>query len=182
MKLQHNAIREVFPEAQINGCFFHYCQALWRKAAKIGLTDWLTDGWLYLLHDSPSGVAADAFKQYMSSQWINSVNSELVTCYGEKFRTTNHVEGWHSRINRKFSKNPSLNLVLEILHDESQNVDFQIERLNNHVDEVSRKRRRTDSKDVVIQKILEDLTSEKIDIEECLQRLTRVKFITNLKQ
>ena len=31
------ATLEVFPDAQIKGCFFHFCQCLWRKLQGLGL-------------------------------------------------------------------------------------------------------------------------------------------------
>ncbi len=33
------AIAEVFPNCEISGCFFHYCQSLWRRIQHDGLTN-----------------------------------------------------------------------------------------------------------------------------------------------
>ena len=35
-----NAIREVFPNIEINGFFFHFCQATFRKLQELGLQIW----------------------------------------------------------------------------------------------------------------------------------------------
>ena len=32
------AVKEEFPEAKINGCFFHFVKALWKKIRSLGLT------------------------------------------------------------------------------------------------------------------------------------------------
>ena len=32
-----NALKQVFPSVELNGCFFHYCQCLWLHASKLGL-------------------------------------------------------------------------------------------------------------------------------------------------
>jgi hypothetical protein len=36
-KAEENAIREKMQEVDIHGCFFHYCQAVWRKVQAIGM-------------------------------------------------------------------------------------------------------------------------------------------------
>ena len=36
-KALRNSISLVWPEAKVQGCYFHYCQALWRYANKLGL-------------------------------------------------------------------------------------------------------------------------------------------------
>jgi hypothetical protein len=32
-----NAIRDQYPSATLKGCWFHYCQAVWRNFVKLGL-------------------------------------------------------------------------------------------------------------------------------------------------
>jgi hypothetical protein len=36
-KAEENAIREKIQEVDIHGCFFHFCQSVWRKAQSIGM-------------------------------------------------------------------------------------------------------------------------------------------------
>ncbi|XP_049886684.1 uncharacterized protein LOC126381225 [Pectinophora gossypiella] len=195
-----NAINEIFPEAVVNGCFFHYSQAIWKKGKKLGFTeteggkkfiglcaamaylphDHIPEAWLYLLHNVPNGAAATAFTDYMSNQWIK--NSNLFTCHGDVYRTTNHVEGWHNRLNRRITKNPSLYHIIDVLKGEAIESDFKIDQLNNHVHEnVPKKRRKTDNKDLVITKIIDDFLGKKIEIGICLQRLANVKIICKKK-
>jgi hypothetical protein len=38
------AIRHVFPNARVTGCFFHFTQAVWRKVGKVGLQSQYNDG------------------------------------------------------------------------------------------------------------------------------------------
>ncbi|CAG9130443.1 unnamed protein product [Plutella xylostella] len=175
-------------------------RAIWKKGKKLGFTDTeggkkiiglcaamaylphdhIPEAWLYILHNIPNGATASAFTDYMSNQWIK--NSNLITCYGDVYRTTNHVEGWHNRLNRRIAKNPSLYHIIDIFKGEATESDFKIDQLNNHVDEnVPKKRRKTDSKDRVITKIIDDFLCEKIEIGICLQRLANVKLICDKK-
>lgn len=34
-----NAMQESFPDCCLGGCSFHFCQAIWKKCQKLGLTD-----------------------------------------------------------------------------------------------------------------------------------------------
>src|SRR5207237_7660825 len=38
-KAEHNAVHAVFPTTKIRGCFFHFCQCLWRILQKHGLAN-----------------------------------------------------------------------------------------------------------------------------------------------
>lgn len=32
-----SAFQDIFPNAKINGCYFHFCQCIWRKIQSLGL-------------------------------------------------------------------------------------------------------------------------------------------------
>ncbi len=38
-----NAIQDVFPTAQVSGCYFHFCQATYRKLQSLGLQAWYAE-------------------------------------------------------------------------------------------------------------------------------------------
>lgn len=140
------AIQNVFPQANIKGCFYHFARALWRKAKEYKITkqqsskrivalstalpflpsNSVKEGWEYIdndilneLFDCPGLVK---FKQYMEQHWLKSNNFiEKWSIFGTNIRTTNCLEGWHSKINQLVGKKtPNLFKLLTILQRDSK--------------------------------------------------------------
>lgn len=83
-----NAIKEIFPTAKVTGCFFHYSQAVWKKAKNLGFTETeaqkrfiglcvalahlpsecIPEAWIYLMHNSLEVAISTPFMDYMSNQ------------------------------------------------------------------------------------------------------------------
>ena len=121
-----SSIRLEFPTASIRGCYFHFCQAVYRRVQTLGLST------LYI-HDQESRlyirkllaiafVPIDLIPQtfqnlkymcqpelqslftYFENFWIDTVNHNLWNMYGIQRRTNNNLEGWHLRLNRAIGK------------------------------------------------------------------------------
>lgn len=64
-------------------------------------TEYTIDGWLEIMENAPTNVQVEEFNDYFVNQWLeNDLIGDMWVCYGERHRTTNAVEGWHSRLNK----------------------------------------------------------------------------------
>ncbi|CAG8789296.1 10423_t:CDS:2 [Gigaspora margarita] len=96
-----NAIQSKFPNSTHKGCYFHFCQNLWKKIQ-----------------------AEELAIEYDSNE---AFIYELVE--NEFSRTQNLVEGWHNRWNNIVEKmHLGTYTIIEKMHKEQQ-VDMQIERV-----------------------------------------------------
>ncbi|XP_071568719.1 uncharacterized protein [Temnothorax nylanderi] len=124
-RAERKALQVVFPCAKIIGCFFHYSQALVRKADKCGIIKGKEKelGWgliklLKCLAFLPETYIEEGFQlihgiifhdcknlkpfiQYYKETWINSFKPNSFCVYGEKYRTNNVTE----RHNRELKEN-----------------------------------------------------------------------------
>ncbi len=144
------AIQEEFHNTRIRGCLFHFSQALWRKVQELGLAvrykedeafnrlvrraaalplvpvNLVDEVWLMALNEV-NDVEADRFKDYVTSTWVDGNVArfpiELWTQYDniEGLRTNNHIEGWHSKLNRAIGRqHPNIFVLIELLKDEQR--------------------------------------------------------------
>lgn len=75
---------------------------------------------------SPSGEEITKFNKYFNNQWMAKTDFEKICCCSSsKIRTTNNIEGWHSRLNRYIGrKRPTLAQLLDILRKETTVMDI----------------------------------------------------------
>jgi hypothetical protein len=99
-----NAIRSHFPNAIIHGCYFHYCQAVYRKLADDYFVEYILQ---YMSNDDELrelSPAIDNFADYLTTQWFEnaSVPQAIWNIYDrdDDDRTNNCCECWHSKWNR----------------------------------------------------------------------------------
>lgn len=70
---------------------------------------------------SPKCVAVEKFNSYYNNYWLNDIEFIKKWCYKEDIRTTNHLEGWHARLNKYVERqNTSLAQVLQFLVKETK--------------------------------------------------------------
>ncbi|XP_050406180.1 uncharacterized protein LOC126821734 [Patella vulgata] len=120
-----NAVRTVLPRSELKGCFFHFGQCIWRNAQKYGLQadfsrvpeinkivkqaaalplipiQQVEDVWLHALDDAPlQDARVLQFADYVTEFWVEGQHGRMMWnhFHTEGPRTTNHVEGWHSKI------------------------------------------------------------------------------------
>ena len=120
-----NAARKVFGNIKIRGCWFHYNQAIFRKAKSLGLyrafrnkkdvielirnlmTLPLMDvPAIYRLFETLKKMAKrgrlqsiDKLFEYMERYWVDGVfTPEDWSCYGYDIRTNNEIECWNGRL------------------------------------------------------------------------------------
>lgn len=132
-----NAISTVFPAIELKGCFYHWKRAVWRKAKKvscdknkgqkriIGLTAALPllpardlmQGWEYVKQQSHD-LKMQKFTEYVERFWLRNDFQQILSVFGERHRTNNVLEGWHSKINKRVTKGTvTLARLLKLLRD-----------------------------------------------------------------
>ena len=142
-KAAWKALRVVLPGKLIQGCNFHWTQAVWKKIEKVGLASAIHRflrklmALPYLPKEHIKGAflklaseASDCVKpvvKYVGKYWINSDlwSPEDWTVFGQAIRTNNDCEGWHRRINGKCGKSSvPFYLLVPLLHREAKLVSI----------------------------------------------------------
>lgn len=141
----HNAASQVFPGVELKGCFFHYTQCIWRKVQQLGLTttyqtdselyrfvrraavlplvpvEHVEDVWLQALEESPDNTKAQSLADYVTETWIEGPFDQVMWNHFRTSgpRTTNHLEGWHNKLNRLIQKaHPNVFQFLSVIQTE----------------------------------------------------------------
>lgn len=114
-----NAIAKVFPSVIVNGCYYHYNKAVWRKgrlklqnpiiqqkfANRLLPPSEVRNGWSYnISRKQPEDEAMKKFRAYMEKQWIKDDWIQTWNVYRNQHRTTNYLEGWHNKLYREVEK------------------------------------------------------------------------------
>ncbi|XP_021370201.1 uncharacterized protein LOC110461178 [Mizuhopecten yessoensis] len=137
-----NEINAMFPLTTVKACFFHYTQCIWRKtqgcwlaarykqddelrklvrrAAVLPLfpTRQVEDVWFNALDDNEdNSPEVTRFKDYVTETWVEGQQLDLRNHYDNTGpRTTNHVEGWYSKVNRMCKHaHPNIYAIVKLL-------------------------------------------------------------------
>ncbi|KRX77070.1 hypothetical protein T06_3034 [Trichinella sp. T6] len=148
------AVQASFPGVQIQGCYFHFCQAVLRKVAELGLrTRYLHEtetkkkikmlmataflplpevpAAVDLLGRNVTGLIAALF-DYFRREWMTPNRLPLWNVYNVQTRTNNHLEGWHLKMNRQAGKHHlSFYELLQLLIDEQGSTETLIQQVTS---------------------------------------------------
>lgn len=179
-KAAMNALRKVFPDTTLKGCFYHFCRSLFKKSKELGIKSrvqrrhvarcaglarlplkYITAGYNYIMKKTPKNKEIAKFNDYFNRFWIKDVQFiKTWCCQGEEIRNTNHLEGWHSRINRFVGqKRPSIAKILDILEKEFKMRDRKTKRKNYNYVEIDKE----------INETIEELMAKEINVRHCLE-------------
>jgi len=149
------SIKQIFPNAEIYGCNFHFNQSLWRKVQNIGLAsnykddadirlhvrmcsalahipiDDIDEGWIIIMTNTPDNDKLQIFYDYFIEQWLENpiISRSVWNCYQRRHRTNNIVEGWNSKLNKILNKpQPTFIDLYHCLKKEAENSDLLYER------------------------------------------------------
>ena len=191
-----SAVKEEFVTADVKGCNFHFNQALWRKVQQLGMTqayrdnkeirdhvkmvaalahvpiEYVSEGWLSIMESTPQDEALTEFYDYFVDSWMDK--EEIWVCSGERHRTTNSVEGWHNRFNKKIGKShPNIYELLKGLQEEMLFYDTIYERNNVHM-QVPKRAKKYSERDHRLETIIADLTAGRATISQTLRKLVYI--------
>jgi hypothetical protein len=151
----HSSIREVFPDINTKGCLFHFTQSTWRKAQATGLQIPYRDNddvknfvrrtailppiplasvehvCFQALEDRDNAditQLTQPFTDYVTDKWVEGDRS-LWNHYGtEGQRTTNNIEGWHSKL-KKMTQHAHRNIytLIQPFKDIQNGIEIAIE-------------------------------------------------------
>ena len=118
------AVPRVFPNVEMKGCSFHWCQCLWRKIEDLGLVvAYKNDPGTFKLcrqlmalpylpeeHLTPMFQSLCAkvnskllrkFMEYIEQTWIHGAVSvpKMWSVFNQAVRTNTDVEGWQLKLN-----------------------------------------------------------------------------------
>jgi len=136
-----SAVETVFPGSTLRGCFFHYCQCIWRKVQGCGIAVRYTedenlkrlvrraavlplvppanveDVWFNALEENnDNSPEVTRFTDYVTETWVEGRHQGWNHFDNNGPRTTNNAEGWHSKLNRLCkSAHPNIYSLLRLL-------------------------------------------------------------------
>lgn len=146
-RLKGNALRTQFPETHLYACHFHFCQAVRRRAAEIGMAPTISSDekvrHLYMCfqsipllpvvyineafdHLSSQALASELhreewskFVSYYKSQWLRKERPASISVNNACMRTTSAVESINHKLANSMLKHSSLFTFLHGLTNEA---------------------------------------------------------------
>lgn len=151
-----NKLPVLFPNARLRGCYFHHTQCIWRRVQSLGLTTDYRDNpdvrsfvrqlmalaflpvpivrpMFSFLEEHPTATSQPACSlllSYYKDTWLNgSFPLPFWNVHNEGTRTNNHLEGWHSKLNKAVRKiHPSVHDLVAVLKVEQGETELVIQR------------------------------------------------------
>ncbi|KRY22836.1 hypothetical protein T12_10078 [Trichinella patagoniensis] len=110
------AIQGNFPNTQVQGCFFHFYQAVLRRIKQLCEAESENADGISIFSGEPCtpgfeildvGISGqvEAFFQYFQQEWLLDAKILLCSVYGVAVPTTNHLESWQSGMNKRAREN-----------------------------------------------------------------------------
>lgn len=121
-----NAIKENHPNVIIKGCYYHWCKNIWKNAKKfknnqtkpekriVALTavlpllppQYTLEGWEYIKTQiyRNKNINMTKFICYIENYWLKIHSPDVFSVFGERHRTDNVSEGFHSKLIKGINK------------------------------------------------------------------------------
>ncbi|XP_072175117.1 uncharacterized protein [Diadema setosum] len=156
------AVAIQFPQAEHKGCFFHFCQAVYRKVQELGLQGQynnpeqpetrnfvrklMASGFLpqaevipavqALAGEAPDVPRMNEFINYFQDTWIGGrFPIRMWNVHQQRRRTNNDVEGWHNAFNRLVRKfHPNIwELIVALRKEQANAAATQLQIFAGHI-------------------------------------------------
>ena len=192
------AAEEVFPDASMHGCSFHWCQAVMRAVGEKSLAQAYRTNhnvrtyiWkLFALPYLPLGEIEGAFYRlassataelrplvdYIEETWINdhqSYSKPASWCvYRRAIRTNIDVEGWHRRLNKHAGRGKlPLYTLLGLLYKEAELIPYQGWLVSEKQLRRCRRQKSTETQ-ALLGQLWEDYQRQELSVKQLLQRVS----------
>lgn len=149
------SLRSIFPNIRLNGCHFHYCQAIYRHVQEYGMAvayreservrevvqmvfalpmlplECVEVGFAYV-QQKAEALDMEQLFSYIKKYWFGQGATAGWTpkdwvVFGVWTRTNNDLEGWHRRLNAMFANpHPNLYQCIGVLFSEAKTAKFQV--------------------------------------------------------
>ena len=192
------AVSEVFPDTEIQGCFFHFAQAVLRKFRSLGLHAFFVrtlDARRFLRHNLsvamlppeyiPEAIDVHLHPGAISSQatpaeqdMLNNAHAYMVqqwkpkaavvSVFGCPRRTNNSMESMHSVMLKRFGTHPSFWKFCNSLQDAMRSAVLNARRLENGLRLGRLKKPQSMERDSVIHQLSQELRTGRISYMEYL--------------
>ncbi|XP_045500699.1 uncharacterized protein LOC123706206 [Colias croceus] len=193
-----NVIKNVFPGVKLQGCNFHFKQALAKKAHALNMNsidekrhlalcaalahvkkEDIEDAWLCIMEDAPQNEAVTKFNDYFVTQWLENKSIEFIwNVHGYRHRTINLAEAWHKRLNNMMhTKKPRMLQFLETLKKEADYVDVKIKKMKLAIP-LNLRTRRSIAYDKELRTILDNYNN--MSLAEILKKLSYLQHFKDM--
>lgn len=184
-----SAIENIFPNAKIQGCLFHFARCLWRKYEQVGMKksttfrshvkrcialahlpkDYLLDGWLYTKGECVPHEKMSIFNEYFEKTWIKSSSFySNKWCFNNiNHRTNNAVESWNARLNRLVNPKPNIATLINTLQKDSKYY-FGLFKQKGFI---SKKTQESLWRQQKIDRTLRELVDNEISLGHCIEKI-----------
>lgn len=190
-KAQINAVKSTFPGAIVTGCYFHFNQAVWKKAKAIGICEHpagrhitrlcasipllpaqhIPTCWQTITEKMEKSEKMGQFQAYFEKQWVSM--GPTISCGTDKRRRSNNaLEGWNRRLNIRMPHKPTLIRFIYVLKKEAQ---YQDTRTRNAILTGARRRRNEIAFDRHFKKQLQELNDDKKTSFEFLESVATLR-------
>lgn len=195
-----NAIRTVYPNCIIYGCWFHFCQAIRLHCSKklrnlmVFLKENANANQLFhkflalplvKLNLIPAacthlravaetfGGAFNEFVSYFMRQWMRKVTPESFCVFQKASRTNNLVESHNSKLSKKMSPNGNFYKFVELLQKEAAIKSIEMGQVNaGALNVYSNPRNAMKTRNAKINKLQQKLNEGELGLEAFLSQIT----------
>ncbi|KRZ02336.1 hypothetical protein T11_13833 [Trichinella zimbabwensis] len=123
------AVQGSFPGVHIQGCYFHFCQAVLRKVTGLGMRT-------SYIHEAATKKTVKMLLattlDLLPEEWMAPNRMQLWNVYNVQIRTNSHLEDWHFKVNQQARKHHlSFYELLQLLIDEQCSTETLIQQVTS---------------------------------------------------
>lgn len=194
-----NALRLMYPETKMLGCWFHFCQCLRRRVRSLGLSSFLKSNAAarkvyhkllclplirsdcieaafeqLVVEANVFGDKFQAFLEYIRSEWIENERAESFAVFLEFHRTNNLSESYNSELNGKLQFHGCMYEFLEVIKKEEflKSREYKIVKRGG-TQMYPEKRKILIERDTYISKVQHDFANGRLNITDFFEEIIK---------